>query len=69
MQFVMGQGIDLSQALIESIKIYNQQGMKAHTGATLTSGGSFPFGKSGDSPFYFPDQEKNVKIFPVRETK
>ena len=33
------------------------------------SGGSFPFGKSGDSPFYFPDREKNVKIFPVREIK
>jgi len=33
------------------------------------SGGSFPFGKSGDSPFYFPDREKNVKIFPIREIK
>jgi len=36
---------------------------------TLRSGGSFPFGKSGDSPFYFPDWEKNVKIFPVWEIK
>jgi len=31
--------------------------------------GSFPFGKSGNSPFYFPDREKTVKIFPVREIK
>jgi len=31
--------------------------------------GSFPFGKSGDSLFYFPDREKNVKIFPVREIR
>ena len=35
----------------------------------LYSGGSFPFGESGDSPFYFPDRAKNVKIFPVREIK
>ena len=36
---------------------------------TYSSGGSFPFGKSGDSPFYFPDREKTIKIFPVREIK
>jgi len=39
------------------------------TRAPVISGGSFPFGKSGDSPFYFPDREKTVKIFPVWEIK
>ena len=32
--------------------------------ALVTSGGSFPFGKSGDSPFYNPDREKKSKSFP-----
>jgi len=46
--------------------ILNVRGM---TIISITNGGSFLFGKSGDSPFYFPDREKNVKIVPVREIK
>jgi len=30
----------------------------------ISRGGSFPFVKSGDSPFYFPDREKMSKSFP-----
>jgi len=43
--------------------------IQMHFNSTSNSGGSFPFGKSEDSTFYFPDQEKTVKIFPVREIK
>ena len=35
-----------------------------HYKARLNSGVSFPFGKVGDSTFYFPDREKMSKIVP-----
>jgi len=56
------------QLLINTVKWFIRKKLQLF-GYTIKQWGMFPVREIRDCPFYFPDREKNVKIFPVREIK